>query len=240
MSAQEKTFVLVHGAFHGGWCWREVARRLRARGHQVFTPTLTGLGERAHLRHVDPDLDTHIADVVQALFCEELEDVILVGHSYAGAVISGVADCIPHTLRQLVFLDALVLPAERHVLFSAPADAQAYYHALSGEAGGNGLIPAPSAEFFGIEEPEQIAWVERHLGPQPLASFMTPLQLANPIGNGLPVAYIRCTSPRFTEIDHSHARALAMPGWRQLELATGHDAMVSAPGALAGMLAAMD
>lgn len=240
MPAREKTFVLVHGAFHGGWCWRDVARGLRARGHQVFTPTLTGLGERAHLRHIDPDVDTHIADVVQTLFCEELESVILVGHSYAGAVIAGVADCIPQALRHLVFLDALVLPPGHHVLHAASAEALAYYQALSREAGGSGLIPPPPAGYFGVEDPVQVAWLEQHLCPQPLASFLSPLRLAGPPGNGLPVTYIRCTSPEFTEIDSSYARARAMPGWRHLNLATGHDAMVSAPGELAAMLAAID
>lgn len=229
-------YVLVHGAFHGGWCWRNVARRLRARGNQVFTPTLTGLGERAHLRDIDPDLDTHIADIVQTLFCEDLEDVVLVGHSYAGAVITGVADCMAHALRRLVFLDALVLPPDSHVLYAAPAETQAYYQSLSRESGGSGLIPPPPAQFFGIENPAQAAWVGQHLSPQPLASFMSPLRFTNPPGAGLPVTYIRCTSPQFTEIDNSYARALAMPGWQHLELATGHDAMVSAPEALAAML----
>lgn len=240
MPATEKTYVLVHGAFHGGWCWRDVARGLRKHGHQVFTPTLTGLGERAHLRHIDPDLDTHIADVVQTLFCEELENVVLVGHSYAGAVITGVADCMVQALRHLVFLDALVLPPDRHVLYAASDAALAYYHALSKEAGGSGFIPAPPAEFFGVEDPERIVWMEQHLCPHPLASFMSPLRLANPPGNGLPVTYIRCTSPRFPEIDNSHARALGMPGWNHRELAAGHDPMVSAPEELIAMLAAID
>lgn len=236
MSAAQRTYVLVHGAFHGGWCWRHVAERLRAHGHRVFTPTLTGLGERAHLRHVEPDLHTHIADVVQTLFCEELQDVVLVGHSYAGAVISGVADCVPEALRHLVFLDALVLPPGRHVLYAASAEAQSYYHGLSREAGGSGLIPVPPADFFGVADPAQIAWLERHLSPHPLASFLSPLDLAHPPGNGLPVTYVHCTAPEFTEIRNAFALARTMPGWRHMELAAGHDAMVSAPRDVAELL----
>jgi len=109
------TFVLADGAWHGGWCWRRVASLLRAAGHGVYTPTLTGLGERAHLvgRHVD--LDTHIADVRGVLQCEELSNVVLCGHSYGGMVISGVAESAPNALRSLVYLDAFV-PADGQCL----------------------------------------------------------------------------------------------------------------------------
>lgn len=240
MRKDQRTFVLVHGAFHGGWCWRHVATQLQAEGHRVFTPTLTGLGERAHLRDIDPDLDLHIADIVQMMFCEELEDAILVGHSYAGAVISGVADCMAHALRRLVFLDALVLPPGRHVLHAASAEALAYYRSLDREAGGSALIPAPAADFFGIRDAERAAWADRHLSPQPLATFMTPLRLSNPLGNGLPVTYIHCTDPEFTEIRNSFTLAQTMPGWEHIELASGHDAMISAPEALARILTGLD
>lgn len=240
MRKEPRTYVLVHGAFHGGWCWRDVAAGLRAYGHRVFTPTLTGLGERAHLRASAPDLEMHIADIVQMMFCEELEDVVLVGHSYAGAVISGVADCMAYALRRLVFLDALVLPPGQHVLYAASAEALAYYRSLDHDAGGSALIPAPPAGFFGIEDPAQAAWVDRHLSPHPLATFMAPLQLSNPVGNGLPVTYIHCTNPEFTEIRNSFALACAMPGWQHLELATGHDAMVTAPEALTRVLIGLD
>ncbi|MGZ0244868.1 MAG: alpha/beta fold hydrolase, partial [Alphaproteobacteria bacterium] len=105
------SFVLVHGAWHGGWCWRDVRRVLEEHGHTVFTPTLTGLGERSHLLSPDIDLETHIADVINLLVWEELNDVILVGHSYGGMVITGVADQAKDRLRHIVYLDAF-LPAD--------------------------------------------------------------------------------------------------------------------------------
>src|ERR1700716_4020236 len=106
--AEPRIFVLVHGAWHGGWCWRRVADRLRAGGHTVFTPTLTGLGERAHLLRAGIGLDTHITDVVNAMAGEELTDVLLCGHSYGGFVISGVAERLAPAIRALVFLDAFM------------------------------------------------------------------------------------------------------------------------------------
>src|SRR6516225_6895333 len=101
-------FVLVHGAWHGGWCWRRVADRLRASGHLVFTPTLTGLGERSHLLRPDLDLDVHIADVINVIKWERLSDVVLCGHSYGGFVISGVAERAADLIRSIVFLDAFL------------------------------------------------------------------------------------------------------------------------------------
>src|SRR5438128_128006 len=103
------TFVLVHGAWHGGWCWKRVTPLLRAAGHEVYATTLTGLGERVHLASPNVGLALHVQDVVGVLEYEDLRDVILVGHSYGGIVISGVADRVPERLRHLVYLDALVL-----------------------------------------------------------------------------------------------------------------------------------
>ena len=102
------TFVLVHGAWHGGWCWLRVADRLRSNGHKVFTPTLTGLGERSHLLRPDIDIGTHITDVVNVIKWERLTDVVLCGHSYGGFVISGVAEMMAEAIRSIVFLDAFV------------------------------------------------------------------------------------------------------------------------------------
>jgi pimeloyl-ACP methyl ester carboxylesterase len=124
------TYVLVHGAYHGGWCWRDVADILRAQGHAVFTPTLSGLGERAHQLALGPGLDAMIEDVVQVIECEELRDVVLVGHSFSGLVISGVADRIKDRIRHLVYLDALVLPGGTAVLDGASAESRAYYDSL--------------------------------------------------------------------------------------------------------------
>jgi pimeloyl-ACP methyl ester carboxylesterase len=119
------TFVLVHGSMHGGWCWQRVAPLLRAAGHEVFTPTLTGLGERVHLAHPDIDLDTHIQDVLGVLEDEDLHDVVLVGHSYATLVIIGVADRLPERIAHLVYLDGPIAGEGQALLDFFPPDDQA-------------------------------------------------------------------------------------------------------------------
>src|SRR5262249_25595660 len=110
------TFVLVHGAWHGGWCWRDVAARLRRAGHDVYAPSLTGLGERAHLARPGIALDDHVQDVVALLQMEALSDVVLVGHSYGGMVVTGAADREAARIRRLVYLDAFVPESGRCVL----------------------------------------------------------------------------------------------------------------------------
>ena len=163
-----ETFLLVHGAWHGGWAWVRVADRLRARGHRVFTPTLTGLGERAHLIHPGIDLSLHVADVLGVIKCEQLTDSILVGHSYGGCVISGVAEAVPDAIRSIVFLDAfipdnsdatvdLVQPAVQEIIRAA---------AERGET----TVPVRDAAAFNVNEKDR-AWVDSLAGPQPIGSM---------------------------------------------------------------------
>src|SRR6266852_2530157 len=160
-----KTFVLVHGAWHGGWCWRRVADRLAQRGHRVFTPTLTGLGERSHLMSRGISLATHIADIVNVMTYERLSDVVLCGHSYAGFVISGVAEDMPAAISSLVFLDAF-LPdnGQSCVEINRPGVKEAV--AALAEKGEFG-IPGRAAEAFGVNEKDR-AWVYSLTGAQPL------------------------------------------------------------------------
>lgn len=230
------TYVLVHGAYHGGWCWRDVADVLRAHGHRVYTPTLSGLGERAHLLHQAPGLSTMIDDVVNVIEFEELNDVVLVGHSFSGSVITGVADRIASKLRQLVYLDALVLPGGTAVLEGASPESRQYYESLRIANGGSGGIPVPPVGFFAVGSAEQEAWLERRLTPHPVESFFEKLMLEHPLGNGVPTTYIVCTDPYFSPTEPSRALAARQPGWRFVDIATGHDAMVSAPAELARLL----
>jgi len=232
-----RDYVLVHGAWHGGWCWRSVAELLRHAGHAAFTPTLTGLGERRHLLHAGITLDTFVDDIVNVLRAEELEDVILVGHSFGGRVVCGVADRAPERLRRLVLLDAGLPESGKAAWDGLPADVR---EARLARAGGGPSVPAPDPGEFGVEDPAALAWLARRLTPHPLGSYTTPLMLAHPLGNGVPVSYIRCTAPVYRPMAASAARAKALPGWHYLELATGHDAMVSAPGELARLLLDLD
>ncbi len=230
-------FVLVHGAWHGGWCWRAVAERLRAAGHAVCTPTLTGLGERAHLLRADTGLSTHIDDICAVLASEELDDVLLVGHSFAGLVITGVADRLPQRLRRLVYLDALVVGSGHSALSAFPPDVQRERARTIDAEGLRMAIPAP--EKFGVSDPAQAAWLQRRLTPHPLKAYSDPLQLENAPGNGLPRTYIAVTDPWYAPLADVRQAIRAQPDWDWRELAAGHDAMLTSPAALAQMLDAL-
>jgi pimeloyl-ACP methyl ester carboxylesterase len=227
--------VLVHGAWHGGWCWDRVASRLRSKGHRVFCPTLTGLGERAHLLAPDVNMSTHVADVLGVLEAEELDDVILVGHSYAGMVISGVAAKAKARIRQLVYLDAAVIEDGEAWSTAHTPEVQAERRRLAKENGGLAL-PVPKAEVFGVAKPEDIAWVQRRLTPHPFAPYDEVMRWGVPPGNGLPKVYVDCTAPVYTGLNPVKQRYRGKPGWPFVELAAGHDAMVSAPAETAELL----
>lgn len=237
--AFQKTFVLVHGAWHGGWCWRRVAERLRADGHQVFTPTQTGLGERKHLLSDDITPDTFTNDILNVVETEELDDVILVGHSFAGRSISGVADRIPQRLRRLVYLDA-GLPESGKSSFDLMAPEVVVSRLEAARRFSGGLsIPPPPAAAFGVTNPADVAWVERLLTPHPTATYTLPIVFDHPLGNGVPAAYIRCTDPGYSNTIKSAEYARLRSDWQYLEIRTGHDAMISAPAELTDMLLAL-
>lgn len=228
-------FVLLHGAFHGAWCWRDVAARLRAAGHAVTTPTQTGLGERRHLLSGTITLETFVEDLVQHLENEAIEQAFLVGHSFGGHAITGAADRLPARIRHLVYLDAALLengedPFSRGLPENAAAREQAA-RALGGVA-----IPAPPPAAFGIPPGPAADWVASLLCPHPLRTFQTPLMLRNKPGNFLPSTYICCTDPIYDNLASSRERARARLGMAWRELATGHDAMVTAPDATADLL----
>ena len=227
-------FVLVHGAWHGGWCWRAVAASLRAAGHQVFTPTLTGLGERAHLLKPDVCLSTFIEDICAVIQAEELSDVVLVGHSFGGAVISGVADRIPHALRQLIFLDALIVQSAQSALSILPPAVQEERSRTIDAEGLRMAIPSPDK--FGVSVPEQAAWLQRQLTPHPLKAYTEPLHLQHPLGNGLPKTYVAVTDPWYPPFAGLREWIKSQPDWQWREIAAGHDAMLTSPDALSALL----
>lgn len=230
LPASTRTFVLVHGAWHGGWCWSRVAARLRAAGHTVFAPTLTGLGERSHLLNADITLQTFVDDIINVLTWEDLNDVVLVGHSFAGLVITGVADVVPERLRQLVYLDAFILESGVSTFSTLPVELVAKLHAAAqGTPGAAAALPPPKPKSLGLFEPDDIAFVEGRLTPHPLRSYETALQLRHPVGNGLPCTYLNCVHPPFAAVDDSRNWARNRPGWRWEDLDAGHGAMVSAP-----------
>lgn len=223
------TFVLVAGAYAGGWIWRDVASRLRAAGHEVFTPTLTGLGERAHLARPEVDLDTHVQDLLGVLTFERLQEVVLVGHGTGGIVISAVAERAPERLAQLVYLDAVVLE-----------DGECFADLWRREE------PSPMPIVEAMVRAQGEGWRipvgqddDPRMTPQPLAPMQQPLRLGNPAAAALPRTFVYCTDrtdmARFDAIAPSAARARAQ-GWRYRELPTGHHALQTAPAAVAEAL----
>jgi pimeloyl-ACP methyl ester carboxylesterase len=230
------TFVLVHGAWHGGWCWIKVSRLLTDAAHVVYTPTLTGLGERAHLARPEVDLEAHIADLVAVLETEELRNVVLVGHSYAGLVISGAAARVPTRIARLVYLDAFVPEAGRSLMsFQAPERAETFRSAATSEGDG-WRIPSPPPQRFGVTSARDTEWLLRHLVPQPLATFEQALAAAPP--PKIPRTYVYCSSPASGTFDQFAERLRDDRKWRFHDLKTGHDAMVTAPADTAKLLIA--
>lgn len=232
------TFVLVHGSMHGGWCWRRMVPLLRAAGHEVVTPTLTGLGERAHLAHPDIDLDTHIQDVLGMLEYEELRDIVLIGHSYGALVVTGVADRVPTLIAHLVSLDGPVPEDGQALLDLFPPDARAVRQALVAAEGDGWKLPPPAdPAAFGITAVEDVAWVCTKLVPQPFKTLTQPLRLTHPAGFVGPKTFIACVAtPAADWRDAMIERARTEPGWHYRELATGHDAMITAPQELTDLL----
>ena len=227
------TFVLVHGAWHGGWCWQRVADRLRGGGHAVFTPTLTGLGERAHLLRAGIDLETHIADVVNTLKWEGLADVVLCGHSYGGFVISGVAEVAAPALRSIVFLDAFIPRDGESVRdLTGPAVREA---AAAAKARGDLGIPPRPAEAFGVN-PADRAWVDRLCVPHPIATFTDKVALSGAATRVARKTYVRAASYANPGFDRAFAAVKSDPTWRSYAVDCGHDMMVDAPDRLCEIL----
>jgi pimeloyl-ACP methyl ester carboxylesterase len=231
------TYVLVHGGAHGGWCYQPVARILRQAGHDVHTPTLTGLGERSHLLTPGIDLDTHINDVVQVLTYEDLNEVILVGHSYGGMVITGVADRVADRIGHLVYLDAAT-PANGESLADISATLAATARDNARVVDGVELTLFPGTEpipHYGVTDPDAIAWMTPRLTPHPVRCFTTPLRLTNETALwDIPQTHIVCTA---TLPHRDPARmAKASTAGRLWDIDTGHDLMITEPKAVADLL----
>lgn len=228
--------VLVHGAWHGAWCWRRVLPLLQDAGFPTYTVTLTGLGDRAHLLSPAVGIETLVTDVASLIETEELTDVVLVGHSFGGVPITGVADRIPWRLRHLVYLDAVVIADGQCAFDQVPPDVVAARREAALASSGGLSLPVPPAEAFGVFELDDAAWLARRLTPHPLRTYEDRLHLAHPFGAGLPKTYITCTDPIYPALQRSRDRVADDPSWLRRNIATGHDAMVTAPAALATML----
>jgi pimeloyl-ACP methyl ester carboxylesterase len=232
------TFVLVHRAWHGGWCWRKVIPFLEAAGHEVYAPTLTGLAERASELSPEVGLETHIQDIVGELQEKTLHGVILVGHSSGAMVITGVVDQVPERIAHLVYLDTFVPRNGESLADIAPMVIRLLRK--QAQAHGDGYRVDSRGTYGVTEEPDR-SWVLRSVTPQPLKTFEQPLHLKNPaIVSAKPRTHIDCTSGFFFSLMRRLVARRALPpteaGWRLRQLPTGHDAMITMPRELADVL----
>jgi pimeloyl-ACP methyl ester carboxylesterase len=219
-------FVLVHGAMSGAWVWPALAAHLQAAGRTVDAPTLTGLGERAHLAHPDVDLDTHIDDVTGVLEAKDLRQAVLVGKSYAGLVITGAADRVPERIAWLVYVDALVPRDGESMLDLQGPRVAARMRAAVAERGAGWRLPAGSA-------------AEPRLTDQPFSTFTQPIRLSNPAAARVRRAYVRAAAQapsRHAELTAEMAQRARADGWPVWEVPAGHNLEQTAPEALAAIL----
>lgn len=225
--------LFIHGAWHGGWCWLNVAPWLIAAGHRVFTPDLKGLGARAD--ETGPiDLDVHLAELLALIVKEKLTDLFLVAHSYGGILAAGLMDRVPQHLRGALFLDAILpMPGERLVDGTAGLEEK-----LRAQAAGTGRIPPLAPTKYGLPATDaaMIAFAAARLMPQPLETYLQPAPVAEGWQRKSKVQFVHCTSPNFFGVIDPHAARARSFGWPVTEMATGHDAMLTAPRELAELI----
>jgi len=228
-------FVLVQGAWLGAWVWKKVLPGLWSAGHRAFPVPLSGVGERSHQRSPEIRLKTHADDVCAVLEAEELQRCILVGHSYAGMVITAVADRLPQRIGRLVYLDAVVPRSGDSWSSGQPEEVLAKRRDAIAKAGA--IAPADPAQ-FGLQG-EDADWVQRRQTPQPGGLYDDPLHFDAARIEKLPRTFIDCTEPALPTIAAARRRVAEQPGWQRLEIRTGHLPMVSAPQALLQHLLAL-
>ncbi|MFD7847291.1 alpha/beta fold hydrolase [Nocardia sp. NPDC059764] len=240
------TYLLVPGAFHGGWAWQRVAPLLSAAGHRVLTPSLVGLGERAESLGPEVGLGTHVQDLVELVRTAELRDLVLVGHSYAGIVITALADALPDRVAELVYVDTFV-PRDGEAVADIMAPMVDAFAALAAEFGDGWCVP-PQTEpmgdggLYGVTDESDLSWLASMLTPQSLKTFTEPMVLRDPDAlREIPVTHVHCTGggAEFQAMRAAMPRTLPpadLPAERLKLLPTGHDCMITMPRELAGHL----
>jgi pimeloyl-ACP methyl ester carboxylesterase len=237
-------FVLVHGAWHGGWCWRRVVQPLVAAGHRVHAVTLTGLGERVHLMSPAITLETHITDVADAIAAEEMDEVVLAVHSYAGMIGTAIADRQPGRLRHLVYI-AAVVPKPGESWSSTHASATREARLAAAATSPDFSFPPPDPSVYGAAGDDH-AWLKRRQTPHPGHTYQAVLDFDPKRVAAVPRTFVSCMQPALATIDAIRPRMADSRFWdghwqsgggaRVIELKTGHDPMVTLPGDLARVL----
>jgi pimeloyl-ACP methyl ester carboxylesterase len=237
------TYVLIHPAWFGGWCWKKLTPLLRAQGHDVFTPTLTGLGERAHLARPEIGLEVHVRDITSVIEYEDLRNVILVGNSSGGMVITGAADHMPERIAHIVFLDAFVPTDGQSMLDVIPPDRRPALEAFVQKEGDGWLLPrfAPPpweklvTETWQVTEKADLEWILPRLRPTPFGHFRQPVKRTNPAAENLPRTYIRTQWPH-PGFDRYAGAASGAAGWQLRKIASSHLPYITHPSQLAALL----
>jgi pimeloyl-ACP methyl ester carboxylesterase len=243
-STRKATFVLVHPAWHGAWYWKKVTPLLRANGYEVYTPTLTGLGELAHLARPEVGLQTHIEDVVNVLEYGDLRNVILVGNSSGGMVITGVAERAPERIAQVIYLDAFVPGDGQSLVDLLPPERKHAFEEFAKSEGKGWLVPrfAPLPwehivrKMWGVNDDADVRWMLARLVPTPLGHFTEPVRRTNPASDKLVRTYVRCLQFKHPGFDQHSAMAQRAPNWRYREMAAPHLPPITHPRELTEIL----
>lgn len=230
-------FVLVHGGRHGGWCWARVVGLLREAGHDVYTPTLTGLGERAHLLRPEIGLETHIQDLVAVFEFEDITDAVLVGHSYGGFVVAGAMEQIADRVRSVVFIEALVPRSSESMFDIVDPQIERQLHQLAEREGEGRYLPTSDASFYGVSEPADVAWLNSKLTAQPLKTYTDPIGVAERVWVH-PGMFIECAPSQLTPelLQRMRARSEVDPRFTYRVVECAHDMMVTEPELLTDLL----
>jgi pimeloyl-ACP methyl ester carboxylesterase len=234
ISSNSDTIVLVHGSCHGGWCWNKLIPLLKRHHNEIHAPTLTGLGERSHLLYENINLSTHIKDIIQVFEYQNLHDVVLIGHSYGGMVIGGIAERIPDRIKSMIFLDAYIPQDGKSAFDLIPGLKDIYEHRSLKEQGKEWLVLSYTPQEFGVTDYEDIVWMKSRLCPMPFHTHDEFLTIQNIKSKKLPKTYVTFTDfgeTMFDSIGHEKAE-----GWKYYDLRRGHDAMITAPEELSKLL----
>ena len=231
--AARHTFVLIHGAWHGGWCWRRVTDLLAARGHEAFAPTLTGVGERAHLLSPAVGLDTHVTDIVNVFEFENIHNAVLVGHSYAGMVVTGVAERLPGRIKSIVYLDAFLSADGQSMLDLVSEERRKQINEAA--AKGSLTVPPVPAAVFKVNENDR-AWVDSKCNAHPLKSMTDKVHMTGARDRIGKKAYVFAEGYGAPQFRASYERCKADPTWRAYAVPCGHDVMVDMPERLTEIL----
>jgi pimeloyl-ACP methyl ester carboxylesterase len=236
MHSNSHTIVLIHGSCHGGWCWNKLIPFLKKNDSQIYTPTLTGLGERSHLLFENINLSTHIKDIIQVVEYQNLYDIVLIGHSYGGMVVGGIAERIPDRIKTVIFLDAYIPQDGKSAFDLIPGLKEIYKQRSLKEKGKEWLVLSYTPEEFGVTDPDDIAWIKSRLCPMPFHTHDEPLTIQNIKFKKIPKFYITFTDFGESMFKSIGSEKATSESWNYFELRRGHDAMITAPEELSKLL----